>query len=81
MACAKAVPPKDRAMDWAEQASIAQLDAAGMTLEVTGPNQSQSLRIDFLEPAQGVLSLRCLLAEMITESRAQLGWSAAIDDS
>ena len=81
LACAKTVPPTDRAMDWAEQASITQLDATGMTLEVTGHDQTQSLRIDFLEPARGVLSLRRLLAELITESRAQLGWSAAIDDS
>ena len=81
LACAKVAPSKDRGIEWAEQASIAQLDATGMTLEVTGLGQRQSLRIDFSEPAQGVLSLRRLLAKMITESRAQLGWRAAIDDS
>lgn len=76
LACAKAAVP----MDWAEQASITQLEATGMELEVTSSSQVQSLRIDFPEPAKGVLSLRRLLGEMITQSRTQLGWSAAIDD-
>ncbi len=76
LACARATA----AIDWAEQASLIHLDAAGMNIEVRGYNNVQSLRIDFPEPAKGVLSLRRLLSDMITESRAQLGWPIARDD-
>ncbi len=68
LACARATA----AIDWAMQASLTHLDAAGMNIEVSGCDQAQSLRIDFPEPAKGVLSLRRLLSNIITESRAQL---------
>ncbi len=81
LACAKTSAPKEWAEDLIEQASIAKLDPAGMELEITGSSQRQSLRIDFPEPAKGVLSLKRCLGTLITESRAQLGWVAATDDS
>ncbi len=76
LACARVAAP----VDWAVQASLIHLDADGMTIEVSGNDKRQSLRIDFPERAKGVLSLRQRLSDMITESRSQLGWPAAEDD-
>lgn len=76
LACARATA----AIDWAVQASLTHLDAAGMNIEVSGCNNVQSLRIDFPEPAKGVLSLQRRLSGLITESRAQLSCPATRDD-
>lgn len=51
-----------------------------MNIEVSGCNNVQSLRIDFPEPAKGVLSLQRRLSGLITESRAQLSCPATRDD-
>ena len=76
LACAKATA----SWDWAEQARVVGLDAAGMDLEVRNSNHVQCLRLDFPKPAKGVLSLRRALGIIMTESRAKLGWAAATDD-
>lgn len=76
LACARASAP----VDWAMQARLIHLDAAGMTIEISDCNNSQSLKINFPERAKGVLSLRRLLGAMIAESRSQLGWPAARED-
>lgn len=77
LACAKA----SASLDWAEQARVDALDAAGITLEVSdGGDTVQSLRLDFPTPAQGVLSLRRILGALISESRSELGWTATVDD-
>ncbi|MEM9818986.1 MAG: hypothetical protein AAF827_21665, partial [Cyanobacteria bacterium P01_D01_bin.6] len=55
------------------------LDPAGITLEVEGNDQVQTLRIDFPEPAKGILAFKRILGAIITESRAQLGWPTADD--
>lgn len=75
LACAKAAN-----LDWVEQARIINLDAAGVDLEARGSGHVQSLRLDFPTPAKGVLAFKRTLGAMITESRAKLGWAAAVDD-
>ncbi len=69
LACAKATA------DWAEQARITNLDAAGITLEVSNSSNAQCLRLNFPTTAKGVLSFKRLLGAMIASSRAQLGWA------
>ena len=76
LACAKATA----SLDWAEQARITNLDGAGITLEVSNSSNAQCLRLDFPTTAKGVLSFKRLLGATIAESRAKLGWSAAVDD-
>ncbi|MGD1896678.1 MAG: DUF2470 domain-containing protein [Phormidesmis sp.] len=76
LACAKTAAD----VNWAKQASLTQLKSTGMTINVRGANQVQSVQIDFIESPKGVLALRRLLAKMIHESRAQLGWPSSIDD-
>lgn len=69
LACARAAN-----LDWAEQARVLSLDAAGVNLEVVGKEELQPLRIDFPETANGVLALKRTLGALITESYIQLGW-------
>ncbi|UJB72234.1 DUF2470 domain-containing protein (plasmid) [Acaryochloris sp. 'Moss Beach'] len=66
LACAKAQ------VDWAEQARVLSLDAAGIQLEVSGNGQTQPLRIDFPETANGVLTFKKILGTVIVKSRSQL---------
>jgi hypothetical protein len=75
LACAKAAH-----LDWAEQARVLSLDAAGVNLQVVGKGDVQQLRINFPAPAKGVLAFKRMLGALITESRAQLGWAAAVND-
>lgn len=75
LACAKATH-----LDWAAQAKVLRLDAAGIQLEVSGDGRTQPLRIDFSEPANGVLAFKRILGEVIATSRAQLGW-ATVEES
>ncbi len=75
LACAKAANA-----DWAEQAKVLSLGASGINLEVSGDGQTQPLRIDFSEPANGVLDLKRILGGVIAESRAHLGW-ATVEES
>lgn len=75
LACAQAAD-----LNWVEQARVVKLDAAGIDLEISGGGKAQPLRLDFPMPAKGVLSLRRSLGAMITESRVQLGWAAAVEN-
>jgi hypothetical protein len=67
-------------LDWAEQARVINLDGAGITLEVSGNGNTQSLRLDFPTPANGVLAFKRTLGTIIAQNRAQLGWSDVVDD-
>ncbi|ERN43020.1 protein of unknown function (DUF2470) [Rubidibacter lacunae KORDI 51-2] len=60
-------------LDWAEQAQVLTLDTAGVNLEVVGKGEVQHLRIDFPEPANGVLAFKRSFGVLIAKSRAQLG--------
>lgn len=66
LACAKAAN-----LDWAEHVSVITLDASAIQLGVSGDGQTQPLRIDFPEKANGVLNLKKILGEVITKSRSQ----------
>lgn len=70
LACAKV----KGGLDWAAQATVVSLDATGINLDVCGFEKRQSLRLEFPNHVEGVLSLRRTLENMITESRAQLAW-------
>ncbi|MGR3279176.1 DUF2470 domain-containing protein [Acaryochloris marina NIES-2412] len=64
LACAKA------SLDWAEHVRVLTLDASAIELEVSGDGQTQPLRIDFPEKADGVLNLKKILGEIITKSHS-----------
>lgn len=66
LSCARAAK-----LDWAEQARVTHLDAAGITLEVSGNGNTQPLRLDFSTPANGVLAFKRSLGALIAQNRAQ----------
>ena len=70
LACAKATA----GFDWVEQVKITQLEATGITLEVSNSSKVQPLRLDFPTPAKGMLSLKRVVDVMVMESRTKLGW-------
>ena len=76
LACAKGVG----GLDWVEQAKVTSLDAAGINLEVSGANKIQPLRLDFPQPAGGVLASKRMLGAMIAQGRSKLGWEKAVDE-
>ncbi|NEQ98511.1 MAG: DUF2470 domain-containing protein [Cyanothece sp. SIO2G6] len=76
LACAQA----NASVDWAEQAKVIHLDAAGITIEVSNHQNIQSVHLEFPAPAKGVLSLKRLTTTMVTESRAKLGWPKAANE-
>jgi hypothetical protein len=67
LACAKSSH-----LEWAEEARVAYLDAAGITLEVYGKGNRQSLRLDFSIPVKEVLAFKQSLGTLIAEKRALL---------
>ena len=73
LACAQAAA----GLDWAEQAKVMSLDAAGINLSVRGECKEQSIRIEFPVAAKGVLGVRRILGSMIAESRTKLDWPVA----
>ena len=76
LACTKAT----EGFDWAEQATVTQLDGTGITLDVRNGAHQQSLRLDFPATAATMMSLRELMVDLISQSRAKLGWQATVDD-
>lgn len=76
LACARAAH-----LDWAEQARVTHLDAAGITLEVSGNGNTQSLRLDFSTPANGVLAFKRSLGALIAQNGAQLDQHQRLGDS
>lgn len=76
LACAQASN-----LEWAMQARVIHLDAAGITLEASGDDKVQFVRIDFPQPAQGVLSFKRILGALIDKSRTQLGWAATNEEN
>lgn len=76
LACAKAT----EGFNWVEQVKVTQLEATGVTLDVNDSTQEQSLQLDFPTTAEGVMSLQRIMVAMFMESRAKLGWDAAVDN-
>ena len=77
LACVKGIA----GLDWAEQAQVVGLDAAGIDLAVSGGGNAQTVRIDFPSPANGVLAFQRIVGALIAEGRTELGWEVAADDN
>ena len=60
--------------DWIKKVRVISIDAAGITLEVSGIDQVQPFRLDFPAPVQGALAFKQTVSIMISESRTKLGW-------